>query len=251
MSYNAFAAFYDRLTGNVSYDKRAEYFDQIIRQNRQKVELLLDLACGTGSLSVELASLGYDVIGVDGSADMLSVAMQKAALREQDILFLRQDMTRLDLYGTIDVAVCALDSINHITDLRRVQRVFSKVSLFLEPGGIFIFDVNSLYKHRKVLGNNTFVYEEENVFCVWQNTLEPQTDTVTIHLDFFEKQEDGAYCRSGEEFRERAYSQEQIEQMLQKAGLELVALYEGDTFSPPKEDSERLVYVTRKIEEAK
>lgn len=247
MAYNAFAAFYDSLTGNVSYGERAAYFDQILKQYQEKAGLLLDLACGTGSLSLELAALGYDVIGVDGSSDMLSVALQKAAEQGRDVLFLCQDMTRLDLYGTIDAAVCALDSINHLTDPRRVQRVFSKVSLFLNPGGIFVFDVNSPYKHRQVLGNNTFVYDEEKVFCVWQNALEEETDTVTIRLDFFEKEEDGSYRRSGEEFRERAYGDEDLRRMLDIAGFQVEALYEGDSFRPPTDRSERLVYVARKI----
>ena len=247
MPYNAFAAFYDSLTGNVSYGERAAYFDQIIKQYQEGPGLLLDLASGTGSLSLELAALGYDVIGVDGSADMLSVALQKAAQQEQEVLFLCQDMTRLDLYGTIDVAVCALDSINHLTDPRRVQRVFSKVSLFLNLGGLFLFDVNSPYKHRQVLGNNTFVYDEEKVFCVWQNALEEETDTVTIRLDFFEKEEDGSYQRSGEEFRERAYSREELDRMLDAAGFQVEAIYQGDTFDPPTATSERLVYVARKI----
>ena len=181
------------------------------------------------------------------SSPPLAMTSSGWTVRRQEVLFLCQDMTRLDLYGTIDVAVCALDSINHLTDPRRVQRGFSKVSLFLNPGGLFLFDVNSPYKHRQVLGNNTFVYDEEKVFCVWQNALEEETDTVTIRLDFFEKEEDGSYQRSGEEFRERAYSREELDRMLDAAGFQVEAIYQGDTFDPPTATSERLVYVARKI----
>lgn len=244
--YNAFASFYDKLTANVSYSDRAEYFKKIIEQNKGQVELLLDLACGTGSLSIELSRCGYEVIGVDYSPEMLSIAMEKSFKEEQKILFLCQDIRELDLYGTIDVAVSALDSINHITNKKDVQKVFDKVSLFLDPDGVFIFDMNSIYKHREVLSNNTFIIDEDDIYCAWQNSFDEKTNTVDITLDFFEH-ENGVYYRSGESFSERAYSIEETKEMLLKAGLEIISLYEGDSFNAPTETSERLVYVTRKV----
>ena len=177
---------------------------------------LLDLACGTGTLSIELARLGYDVVGTDGSEQMLSEAMQNKARalygedfeREEPsdpsierLLFLCQPMQQLDMYGTIDAAVCALDSLNHITDPAVVQKVFDRVSLFMNPGAVFVFDVNSVYKHREVLGNNVFVFDREDVFCVWQNTLSEDGFQVQMDLDFFAyNDEDDRYTRTQESF---------------------------------------------------
>lgn len=247
MMYSAFAAFYDELTGNISYGQRAKYFDSIIKKFHTSGPILLDLACGTGSLSVELSRLGYDVIGVDHSADMLSVALEKKLESGQDILFLCQDMTELDLYGTVDTTVCALDSINHVTDPEKVKKIFQGVSLFTAPGGLFIFDVNSPYKHRRILGNNTFVYDCDSVYCVWQNEYEEDTQTVSISLDFFAYEEESdSYRRSGEQFQERSYEPCWLEQLLEDSGFELLAVYADDSLEEPKEDSQRLIYVARK-----
>ena len=247
MMYSAFAGFYDELTGNISYEERAKYFDSIIKEFKTEGPILLDLACGTGSLSVELSRLGYDVIGVDNSADMLSVALEKKYEAEQDILFLCQDMTELDLYGTVDTTVCALDSINHVTDPQKVGEIFKGVSLFTVPGGLFLFDVNSPYKHHKVLGNNTFVYDCDSVYCVWQNELDEKNDTVHISLDFFAYDEEtDTYSRSSEQFSERSYEPAWLEALLDETGFDLLAVYGDDSREAPKEDTQRLIYVARK-----
>jgi 2-polyprenyl-3-methyl-5-hydroxy-6-metoxy-1,4-benzoquinol methylase len=138
--YAEFAAYYDQLTANVDYRRRASYFHNLIKtyqSPKSSGNLLLDLACGTGSLSVELSRLGYDVIGVDASPEMLSQAMAKNSGQDRQILYLCQEMPQLDLYGTIDVAVCALDSLNHLTELRDLRRTIERVSLFLNPEGCF------------------------------------------------------------------------------------------------------------------
>ena len=247
MMYSAFAGFYDELTGNISYEERARYFDSIIKEFHTEGPILLDLACGTGSLSVELSRLGYDVIGVDNSADMLSVALEKKYEAEQDILFLCQDMTDLDLYGTVDTTVCALDSINHVTDPEQVRKIFEGVSLFTVPGGLFLFDVNSPYKHAKVLGNNTFVYDCESVYCVWQNEYEADSGIVNISLDFFAYDEESdSYSRQSEHFRERSYEPAWLESLLDETGFDLLAVYGDDSREAPKEDTQRLIYVARK-----
>lgn len=242
MAYTCFANYYDKLTNNVSYPARARYFDTLIKQNTGEVGLLLDLACGTGSLSAELAALGYDVIGVDGSAEMLSIAVSKSP----GMLFLCQDMAELNLYGTVDVTICALDSINHITDAAVVQTVFDKVAMFTAPEGLFLFDVNTVYKHREVLGSNIFYYENDECCCVWRNEYKEARHMVSIDLDFFVK-EGQAYRRESENFCERAYTAEELERFIKNAGLELVALYAGDTRNSPQNDTQRLVYVTRKL----
>ncbi len=241
--YGGFAWYYDRLTQNVQYPVRAAYFDGLIRKwVKRPVELLLDLACGTGSLSLELSKLGYDVIGVDGSNEMLSVAMDKNYEAQAGILFLCQDMDQLDLYGTVDVTVCALDSLNHITDPALVQKVFDRVSLFTAPGGIFIFDLNTPYKHRNILSNETYVYDYDDLYCVWQNSCQ-DGETVEISLDIFAQEDGEGYQRYSEAFSERAYDHETVCRFLQNSGLELLAVYGDDTLNPPGEETQRVIYV--------
>ena len=203
--------------------------------------ITLDLACGTGSLTRELKKSGVDVYGIDASAEMLSEAMMKTSEAGLDILYLRQKMQNIDLYGTIDTCVCTLDSINHLTNPEDVEITFDRVALFMDKDGLFIFDVNTIYKHREILANNTFVYEEEKVFWVWQNTLEDD-DIVKIELDFFEE-ENGVYYRSSESFCERAYSDKFIRQALEKAGFEVKAVYGDLTFDKPCDTEQRVIYV--------
>lgn len=242
--YQGFAYVYDELTDDISYQKRAAYFDGIIQSVTHQRGILLDLACGTGSLSEEFAKLGYDVIGADCSEDMLAVAMEKRVESGLDIIYLCQSMQDLDLYGTVDAAVCALDSLNHITELDELQKAMDKVSLFLHPDGVFVFDVNTAYKHQQVLGNQNFVYDYDDVYLVWKNTLLPQ-NTIQIDLDLFEKEGDH-YFRTSESFQERAYTQQELEQVLKKAGLKIEAIYHEDSLQPPMETSQRLIYVTTK-----
>ncbi|MDE5792490.1 MAG: class I SAM-dependent methyltransferase, partial [Oscillospiraceae bacterium] len=164
MNYNNFAEFYDNLTKNVNYTKRAERLHYIIQkyiQTDTDGTLLLDLACGSGSLSEELAKLGYDVIGVDNSPAMLNQAMQKKLESNLEIQYLCQDMRELDMFGTIDITVCMLDSLNHLDSLEDIQKVFQKVSLFAQPKGLFIFDMNTLYKHHEILNNQVFLYDTD------------------------------------------------------------------------------------------
>jgi len=243
--YNSLAAFYDLLTGDISYQSRAEYFERLIKRFNPDAKLLLDLACGTGSLSVELAKKGYDVIAVDGSCEMLTELLKKKIELGLDILPLCQNMPELDLYGTIQAAVCALDSLNHITDEKLVKKTVERVALFTEPGGVFVFDVNTQYKHREVLGNNVFVYDYDEVYCVWQNSLDKQTDTVTMELDIFENA-DGAYYRSSESIAERAYSDEFWRETLTECGFSDIHCFHEDSFDAPRADSQRVVYAAVK-----
>lgn len=243
-SYTDFASAYDELMSNVDYEKIADFMKQILLEHGISEGILLDLACGTGSLAEIFAGYGYEVIGVDGSSDMLSEAMNKKILSGQDIVYLCQDMQELDLYGTVDAAVCTLDSLNHVNDLSTVQKILNRVSLFLNSGGIFIFDVNTVYKHQHVLGNNTFVYDCADVYCVWQNTLEEE-NRIKIHLDIFE-QSGGSYHRYEEEFCETAYSDSVIQKLLNHAGMTVTACYDDYTKSLPGEKTQRVVYVAKK-----
>ena len=247
MSYGIFSEFYDALTANVSYDTVAQVLGSLLTRYGKGRGLLLDLACGTGSVSVRLAEKGYEVIGVDLSPEMLSEAQNKAYTTGQNILFLCQDMTKLDLYGTVDAAVCTLDGLCHLPDEESLSAALRKVSLFMNPGGVFLFDVNSVYKHRAVLGNNTFVYDTDEVYCVWQNTLLSDGVTVQMDLDFFEPVSDaGDYVRQSERFTERAYPRETLEAMLKKAGFTVLDVFDGYSEKPAHDTSERLLFAVRK-----
>lgn len=242
MSYESFARFYDALMENAEYDKRSEYYHKLLCDNGIKDGILLDVGCGTGSMSLRMSGYGYEVIGVDPGIGMLMQARQKTA--GTDILLLNQSMETLDLFGTIDCAISTLDCINHIDSKENVQKGFEKVSLFMNPGGIFAFDVNTIYKHRNELGDNAFVIENENVFCTWQNSLN-EDDSVEITLDFFEE-EDGVYYRESESFTEKAYELNDISDMLEKAGFEVINIYDDMSFNPVKETSSKAVFIAKK-----
>ncbi|MDE6521096.1 MAG: class I SAM-dependent methyltransferase [Ruminococcus sp.] len=248
MSYSAFARYYDSLTANIDYRKRAEYFHAIIKKfRRTDGNILLDLACGTGSISEEMSKLGYDVIGVDCSDEMLGIALDKKFDSNSNIQYLCQDMRKLDMFGSIDITICALDSINHLADIEDVRKVFENIAFFSEPNALFIFDVNTLYKHRNILADNTFTYETDEVYCIWENTLMPETDEVKMNLEFFELEENGLYSRSSDSFSEKAYSESDIEKLLAETGFEILGKYGDDTFSSPAPDCQRIVYAVRCI----
>ncbi|MBO6230960.1 MAG: class I SAM-dependent methyltransferase [Ruminiclostridium sp.] len=240
MSYDAFARYYDDLTANIDYPALADYYDCIISRFGGKIGILLDLACGTGSLSVPMSEKGYDVIGTDASEDMLGIAVSKP---HDGVQYLCQDMTELDMFGTIDAAVCTLDSLNHLESIDDVRTVFGKVALFMNSGGIFVFDVNTPYKHENVLADNTYIYETDDVFCAWENEY-LGNGVVGISLDFFERDGD-IYRRSSDDFTETAWSRETIEKLLEDAGFELCACYEYPTFAEPTETSEKLTFAAR------
>lgn len=247
MSYGSFADFYDRLTENVDYKSYAAYIKRLFESYGKNINIssVLDVACGTGSLTEELALLGYDMIGADASYDMLMVAQEKKIGKNLDILYLCQRAEELDLFGTVQGAVCTLDSINHITDEETVVEAFRKISLFMEKNGIFIFDLNTEYKHREVLADNTFVYDLDDVYCVWQNEFDEEEDVTHVFLDIF-SEENGLYERFSEEFDERPYSHEQVLEWLGKSDFEFVDCFEEFTFKKPENNTERTVYIARK-----
>lgn len=245
--YGSFAYFYDRLTGNVPYAQMAEQISRLTAHFGGKTDgILLDLACGTGSLSEALARRGFDVIGVDGSDEMLNCALDKKFDSGLPIQYLCQDMRRLDMFGTIDVTVCALDSINHLESKGDVLEVFKRVSLFCDPDGLFIFDVNTLHKHRDILADNAFIYSFDDFYCGWQNEYDITDDSVHIWLDFFENT-DGVYRRYSEDFREIYISHEEITELIGQAGMEIVGVFDGYTDQEPNDESERIVYICKKI----
>lgn len=244
-SYNAFAAYYDELMEDARYEERCRFILDAAVRFRHDMGRTLDLACGTGSLTLLLKQHGVDVFGADGSVEMLSEAMQKALAADVHILFVCQDMRALALPETIDTCVCTLDSLNHLTDADEVQRVFDGVARYMNSGGMLLFDVNTVYKHREILGDNVFVMENERVFCVWQN-FPRENDVVEIALDFF-AETDGVYTRFSEDIAERAYTDEQLRQMLDGAGFEVLAVCGDLTFAAPQPDEQRVIYIARKL----
>ncbi len=244
--YSNFAQVYDSLMYDADYKKRTACLLKLFSKHGKKPKLLLDLACGTGGFSNYLAGAGIEVIGVDMSEDMLSIAREKSAEQGVDVLYLCQKAEELDLYGTVDGAVCCLDSLNHITNYKDFCRSIEMVSLFLEKDGLFIFDLNTEHKHKNILGDNVFVIENEDVYCVWANKFKEKNCMVDITLDFFVKSGDG-YFRSTEQFSERAYTIEQVKTACEKVGLRIVEIYDDYSLKPLKSDSERAVFVARKV----
>ena len=247
-AYAPFAPYYDGLMRKAGYSQRADYLCSLLAHFEHAPGLTLDLACGTGSMTVELAKRGFDIYGTDADAAMLSEAMQKADEAGLSILFLCQKMQQLELYGTVDTVICTLDGLNHLSGERDLRKTFERVSLFLNPGGYFLFDMNTVYKHRTVLGNHTFVYDTEQVFCVWQNALDAETDRVSITLDFFEKESGTVYRRSSTHFYERAYSQEKLCALLEETGFQVRGVFADMTMLPPDPNCERLVVAAQKRE---
>lgn len=243
--YGGFAQGYDALTFNVPYDEIAEYYLGIIR-GLTKGKRLLDMGCGTGNLTVRLAKAGFKVIGQDASEDMLSIAAQKSHQKSSGVQWICQSMTETDIGEPADVIVSTLDSINHLPTRSDIAECFRRTSENLKTGGIFVFDVNTEYKHREILGNNTFVYDVDGVYCVWQNEYSAEDNRVSIELDLFFEEEDGVYTRGFEEFSEIALPQSEYICMLENAGFEIAEVFEYLTHSSPKENSEKLLIAARK-----
>lgn len=244
--FEAFSSVYDIFTEGVNYHQRAKYILSLLEKNGIKGGALLDLACGTATLTSEFCKTGFEVIGVDLSEDMLMIAREKLSFYGNKVLLLCQDMRELDLFGTVNACVCSLDSINHLESIEDVRRVFENVFLFMQPGGVFIFDVNTIYKHQSVLADNTFVYESEDAFLVWQNSLQDNGRSVDIMLDIFVQKTDGSYERSSEDFTETAFSIEELKQALKIAGFTDICVYDDMTLNIAKENSQRLYFVARK-----
>ena len=247
--YEAIARVYDKLNAQIDYGKWADFFEMCFdRYLSEKPELVLDLACGTGRMTRELRGRGYDMIGVDGSADMLSEA--RYTYDSEGILYLCQDMRELELYGTVGATVCCLDSINYLLDEKDLERTFSLVHNYLDSDGLFIFDVNSPRKFERVYSDNAYILEDEDesgaaVFCGWQNEYDPQSGICDFYLTLFEENEDGSYSRSDEHQRERCYTLGEIKQTLEKSGMEFLGAFSGFDFDEISDADDRWYIAAR------
>ena len=245
MPYNAFAAFYDSLTGNVSYGERAAYFDQIIKQYQEGPGLLLDLACGTGTMACLLAERGYRMIAVDGSEEMLTQAAWKAAALEQPPMFLHQSMPRLHLGMEVDAAISTLDALNYLTRTADLRETLRRVYRWLRPGGLFLFDVNTPYKLRRMDGQ-VYLDETEDSYCVWRTFYAPGRKICTYQVDLFRLNANGSWDRAFEEHRERAWGREELETYLTEAGFGAVTVTGDLTSRPPAAEEDRWIFRCQK-----
>lgn len=245
-SYEALARVYDRLNGEVDYAAIAAFYEAAFARYGIRPELVLDLGCGTGSMTLELAKRGYDMIGVDGSEEMLSKAYERMWREERTgILFLKQDMREFELYGTVGAVVSTLDCINYLTEDGDLDKCFALVHNYLDPDGVFVFDVNTPYKFRHVYGDNAYILEEEDgsAFCGWQNDFDAESGLCRFLLSVFTEEKDGRYERTDEEQTERCYSREELTDALERAGFEEIAFFGDLDFGEPNEKTERW-YIT-------
>lgn len=239
--YEALASSYDALTEDVGYEKRADFLEKLFRRSRIPVRVVLDLACGTGTMTWLLTGRGYELIGVDGSEEMLAAAMSKAgSVQGVPPIFLHQSMPKLDLYGTVDAAVCCLDSLNYLTDPADVRRTFRRLHLFIAPGGVLVFDVNTVAK-LAALDGQVFLDETEDTYCVWRT--EYRRGLCTYFVDLFRLQPDGAWNRQWEIHRQRAYTVEELTAWLKAAGFADIRIY-GDMVRRSPREGEQRVYFT-------
>ena len=241
-AYEALAGVYDALTGDVGYEKRADYIEKLFLKSRIPVHTVLDLACGTGSMTALLTERGYELIAVDESPDMLAAAREKAAdLTGEPPVFLNQSMEALDLYGTVDAAVCCLDSLNYLTSPRDVQKTLERLHLFISPGGLLVFDINSAAMLRDLDGQ-VFLDEKEDVYCVWRPEFEKRSRVCTYWMDIFTRRTDGAWERSVEQHRQKAYEVEELRSWLLEAGFNRIRTYGDCRMSGPRENEQRIYF---------
>lgn len=260
--YDAIAKVYDKLNADIDYSAWADFVEKCFQKFLpEKPELVLDLACGTGSMTIPLADRGYDMIGVDGSENMLAEAFMRGNGRS-DILWLLQDMRSFELYGTVGAVTCCLDSLNYLLEDGDLQKCFATVHNYLDPDGLFLFDMNTPYKFRHTYGDNAYILEDElvwdegldteeraAVFCGWQNHFDPDTRICDFYLSLFEELENGSYRRADEHQRERCYEMEEILSALKAANLELLGVWSDFAFTAPDEKTERWYFCARAMKE--
>ncbi len=250
-SYETFSEVYDEFMDNLPYDEWVEYMDSLLRE--QGVEpgaLLMELGCGTGKVTEMFYDRGYKMVGLDLSADMLGIAMDKGRSKDGEILYLLQDMTEMELYGTFDAFYSIGDSMNYILEPEDLTRVFSLVNNYLDPNGVFIFDLKTQYLFEEVMADNTFADDREEISFIWDNYYYEDEKINEYGVNIFLRAEDGRYDKFMETHYQKAYSVDEVKAMIEAGGMEFVAVYDAFTKNPPRPDSERLYYIARKKEQS-
>lgn len=247
-TYSELASFYNTLNGGIDYDKWVEFIDLILKKHGvPKRTPILDAGCGTGQITVRLAGLGYDMIGADISPEMLAVAREFADERRVKPLFICQNMSSIELYGSVAAAISTLDSVNYLTKKEDLFSFFSLMHNYIESGGILVFDVNTKKKFEEFYGQNDYVIDEDGVFCGWQNDYSKNSHIATFYLNIFEELPDGNYRRRFEVQKERYYPDKTLVKMLEETGFEIADVYSDIDFSPAGKDDMRHFYVCKKV----
>lgn len=244
-AYEAFASVYDIFMEQVEYDRWLQHIHALWDKYGLKPETVIDLGCGTGSIALPLAKEGYDVIGVDLSYEMLTEADHKAMEEGVSIRFACQDMTELELGEEADCILSLCDSMNYLTEDGQLEDAFRSIAGHMKRESLFLFDMNTEYKFKEVLGQNVFGSAEEHAAYIWENDYDEEEKINEYYVSFFIEKEDGLYERMEEFHYERAYSMEEIERGLQAAGMELVEVMDGYSFDAPRAESERLLFAAR------
>lgn len=246
-AYTSFAEVYDVFMDNVPYKKWADYLEEILKEERIENGLVLELGCGTGNMTEELASRGYDMIGVDNAEEMLEIAMKKKEKSGHDILYLLQDMQEFELYGTVRAIVSVCDSVNYITEEKELEQVFRLVNNYLDPQGIFVFDFNTQYKYETLLGNQTIAEDREDCSFIWDNYYYEDEKINEYELTLFikENEKENLYRKYQEMHYQKAYTLDEIKELIEWSGLTFVAAYDAYTKEEVHDKSERICVVAR------
>lgn len=244
-AYTSFAAVYDMFMDNIPYEEWCEYLTGLLKEYGIDKGLVLDMGCGTGSLTELLSKSGYDMIGIDNSEEMLEIALDKKSVSGRDILYLLQDMREFELYGTVAAVVSICDSMNYILTYEDMVQVFQLVNNYLDPGGIFIFDLNTEYKYREILADSTIAENREEGSFIWDNYYDEEERINEYDLTLFVKEKEDLYRKYEEVHYQRAYSLDEIRQALMEAGLIFVECYDAFTRDTAQEDSERVYIIAR------
>ncbi len=249
--YGSISGIYDKINSEIDYSAWADFIEDCFNEySKDKPSLVLDLACGTGSMTLELARRGYDMIGIDGSEDMLAEAYNRMYDCEMSgILYLRQDMRAFELYGTVGAVTCCLDSINYLSGDGELEKCLACVHNYLDPDGLFIFDVNTPYKFENIYADNSYIHEDERdgkaTLCAWQNDYDKESRLCSFYLSVFEEGEDGRYTRTDEIQTERCFDRAEIKAALEDAGFEVIGFFGNYKFTEAADNDTRWYIVAR------